>query len=490
MLDDFYDLDNVYHGDQSWRFYYPQEQLEYFESEFQPKSKKNGKNRFSIRSKIESLRRSFFNPDTHEEAIYRSPYALRRDSKGGFIEKIENWRRSWFGGETTPKPNRKLSLKNDEDVQKRRSLSESGFKRLSVTRNFVERHANAEEIYGKSPMTSRKSSLDNTPRREQIEVQAMVGSRRSSLKKGQRVTEDELCEEIVRRPSIDREILQKIKEIASLDYCSSGSEDDVSKSPVVAHTPLTEKVEPPQEAQSTEFEESTKKSENSEAQSTEFEESTKKSENSEAQSTEFEESTKKSEHSEAQSTEFEESTKKSENSEVLAENTRKSTGIAGARLSKKLSKQEAVDEVFYQTIMQDNDETRKANQSETFVGERSLGEDEVLDKYEAQEKAGVDGGELVCEDDVIIKERACDQLKEGIELFNDSSVESAEVEGKQGNKQPNGTANEQENDDSEEEREVDAYKQKSSGTVFVNRDGSNRASTGSKIVISSKSTKQ
>ena len=120
MLDDFYDRDNVYHGDQSWRFYYPQEKLEYFESEFQPKSKKNGKNRFSIRSKIESLRRSFFNPDSHEETIYRSPYALRRDSKGGFIEKIENWRRSWFGGETTPKPNRKLSLKNNEDTQKRR----------------------------------------------------------------------------------------------------------------------------------------------------------------------------------------------------------------------------------------------------------------------------------------------------------------------------------------------------------------------------------
>ena len=79
------------------------------------------------------------------------------------------------------------------------SLSESGFKRLSVTRNFVERHANAEEIYGKSPMTSRKGSLETSPRREQIEVQAMVGSRRSSLKKGQRVTEDELCEEIVRK---------------------------------------------------------------------------------------------------------------------------------------------------------------------------------------------------------------------------------------------------------------------------------------------------
>ena len=181
---------------------------------------------------------------------------------------------------------------------------------------------------------------------------------------------------------------------------------------------------------------------------------------------------------------------RSENSEALTENTRKSTEIAGVRLSKKLSKQEAVDEVFYQTITKENDETREANQSETFFGERSLSEDEVLDRYEAQEKAGVDEGEIVCEDDTIIKESVCDQLKEGIELFNDSSVESAENEGKQENKQLNGAANEQENDESEEEREVDASKQKSSGTVFANRDGSSRVSTGSKIFISSKSTKQ
>ena len=107
--DEYYDPDESWHhGDQSWQFYRAAEMGEFYESEFQPEPTNRKKTKgFSIRGKIESLRRSFFNQGS---SLEQTPEPVRRTSKGGIKGKIDSWRRSWFGPEPSPRIHRKLSL--------------------------------------------------------------------------------------------------------------------------------------------------------------------------------------------------------------------------------------------------------------------------------------------------------------------------------------------------------------------------------------------
>lgn len=124
MYDDYYGSDdNWYHGDQSWQYFRAQDTSEFYESEFQPEPPKRSKSKGSaIRSKIQSIRNSFFNQGT---TLSQTPQLVRRESKGGIKGKLNSWRRSWFGPEPSPRPQRKLSLSQilfgskDEPVVKR-----------------------------------------------------------------------------------------------------------------------------------------------------------------------------------------------------------------------------------------------------------------------------------------------------------------------------------------------------------------------------------
>jgi len=239
--DDYYDPDEPWHyGDQSWQFYRAQDMEAFYESEFQPDAPKRKKTAVSgIRGKIESLRRSFFNQGS---SLEQTPKPIRRDSKG-LKGKFQNWRRSWFGPEQSPITCRKLSFNQkvygskDEPGMldgKKFSLSQSSVNRLSVTRNFVEKHGEVEQVYRK---LSKQSLSDETVLVHDLSPKSKVTPQKpqpehTPEKIAPKVptidVEDEISEIKIHNRSAEREFLTKIKEIGSLDYYSD-SDEDVSR---------------------------------------------------------------------------------------------------------------------------------------------------------------------------------------------------------------------------------------------------------------------
>eukprot|EP00112_Aurelia_sp_Birch-Aquarium-sp1_P005159 Seg1585.6 transcript_id=Seg1585.6/GoldUCD/mRNA.D3Y31 product="hypothetical protein" protein_id=Seg1585.6/GoldUCD/D3Y31 len=180
-ITDDYDFDELhYYGDQSWQDF--QNIGSYYNSEFQPEDSRrnNSKNRWSIRSKIASIRRSFFNV-AHEPDPKFKVTTTKEEPKRNVKEKLSEWRKSLLG-DKSPGPIRKLSAvearQKAMDPDPAHGLSKGGKNRLNVTKKFVTKHAEPEAVYkkpSKSPTTPKRISfLDQVRPTSPIEVQAVI----------------------------------------------------------------------------------------------------------------------------------------------------------------------------------------------------------------------------------------------------------------------------------------------------------------------------
>eukprot|EP00794_Sanderia_malayensis_P012043 gene12043-13286_t len=161
-------------GDQSYRYYQDRQSWTIYDTEFSPDKPKvelrvqedKGSDRKSVKEKLENIRQSWFNPEKFDQEEFYNP-AQKKDGQTSVKDKFTSWRRSWFGPTDSlqpASPERKLSAHDkymtshhdEKDLpssvvyrDQNKKLSQSGINRLSVTRSFVQRLGQADEVYGK-----------------------------------------------------------------------------------------------------------------------------------------------------------------------------------------------------------------------------------------------------------------------------------------------------------------------------------------------------